>query len=344
MHEVQHLRRIGLARARLSAAQQRIAARDRAVRREILRAADPRLAIAAGRGEGRARILGLEPVHHGLDAIDVLVAEVVLLAQPRRHIDMGDVVAGGRIDAVQRFQEDPVPAETFGDLVQIGAVVAGEAVAQLAEIVAGVGVVEAGIAFQRRFAAGRAMLRQRHGEQRIADGAALAQRTAAAARALQIAGRQIDALGDGAVDLVRVEALDLRRRDRRAEDAEHRSGVEAARHHRRDEFGSHALHDLVGGGDGGEKHFARAARDFRRDEGRRQDRDAGVGEHAERVPLAAGEDHLRIDEGGAALGEFAAVAEHGCDAAAAGLFLLHQREGLPARRHVVRDQRRGQRL
>ena len=69
-----------------------------------------------------------------------------------------------------------------------------------------------------------------------------------------------------------------------------------------------------------------------------------MGQHAERVPLAAGEDHLRIDKGGPGLGEFAAVAQHGRGPAAAGLFLLHQRQRLPARRHVVRDQRRGQRL
>ena len=344
MHEIQHLRRVRLARTRLSATEQRIAARHRAIGREILGAADPRLAIASGSWEGGAGILGLEPVHHGLDAIYVLVYEVVFLAQPRRHIHMGDVVAGGRIDAVQRLEKNPVTAQAFGDPAHVGPIVTGEAIAQLAQVVAGIGVVESGVAFQRGFTAGRAVFRQRHGEQGVTDSAALAKGAAAAARAFQIAGRQVDALGDGTVDLILVEPLNLCRCDSRTEDAEHRSGMEPARHDRRDEFGGHALHDLVGGRHGGDEFPAGALRYFRRRQRCRQDRDAGMGEHAKRVPLAAGEDHFRIDEGCAAFGESAAVAEHGCDPAAAGLFLLHQRKRLSARRHVAGDQSRCQRL
>jgi hypothetical protein len=52
---------------------------------------------------------------------------------------MGDVVAGRRIDPVQRLEKDPITAEALGDPVEGGAVVAGEAVAQQALIVAGVG-------------------------------------------------------------------------------------------------------------------------------------------------------------------------------------------------------------
>ncbi len=69
-----------------------------------------------------------------------------------------------------------------------------------------------------------------------------------------------------------------------------------------------------------------------------------MGQHAERVPLAAGEDHLGVDEGGAGLGQLRAVDEHARDAAAARLFLLHQRQRLLARRHVVRDEGGGERL
>jgi hypothetical protein len=36
--------------------------------------------------QGRARILGLEPVDERFDAVDVLVGEVVLRAEPRRHV------------------------------------------------------------------------------------------------------------------------------------------------------------------------------------------------------------------------------------------------------------------
>ena len=136
---------------------------------------------------------------------------------------------------------------------EVGAGAAGEAVAQAAEIVAGIGVVEAGLALQRGLAARRAVLRHGDGEQCVAHGAALAQRTAAAARAFQVAGGEVDALRDRAVDLLGVELLQLRRGDRGAEDAEHRAGVEAARHHRGDELGGHPLHHLVAGGDGGEE-------------------------------------------------------------------------------------------
>jgi hypothetical protein len=66
-----------------------------------------------------------------------------------------------------------------------------------------------------------------------------------------------------------------------------------------------------------------------------------VREHAERVPLASGKDHLGIHERGAALRQSAAIAQHGRDPAAAGLFLLHQRQGLFAGGHVVSNQRRG---
>src|SRR5437763_697253 len=93
-----------------------------------------------------ARIFGCEPVHDRLDMVDLLVTDVVPVAQPRRHIDMRDVVAGRRIDAVERFEKHPVSAEAGGDLRKIGAVVAGKAVAQQTLIVAGIGMVKAGFA------------------------------------------------------------------------------------------------------------------------------------------------------------------------------------------------------
>ena len=77
---------------------------------------------------------------------------------------MGDVVAGRRINAVERLQKNPIAAEPFGDPGEIGAVRAGKAVAQFAAVVAGIGVVEAGLAFQYRLAARRAVLGQCNGE------------------------------------------------------------------------------------------------------------------------------------------------------------------------------------
>ena len=69
-----------------------------------------------------------------------------------------------------------------------------------------------------------------------------------------------------------------------------------------------------------------------------------MGQHAEGVPFAAGEDHLGIDEGGTRLGQAVAVAQHSGSAASARLLLLHQRQRLAAGQHVSADQRRGKRF
>jgi hypothetical protein len=151
-------------------------------------------------------------------------------------------------------------------------------------------------------------------------------------------------LRDRIVHLAGVEPLDFRRRHRRAENAEHRPGMKAARHDGRDELGRHPLHDLVAGGDGREEGLAVDALPFGRRQRGRQCRGAGMGQHAERVPFAAGEDHLGVDESGPGLGQLRAADEHARRPAPARLFLLHQRQRLPARRHVVRDEGRGERL
>src|SRR6266567_1284135 len=86
-HQVEDLRRVGFARARLPAARQRIAARDRAIGGEILRAADTRRVFDAAAREEGARILSLQPVDDGLDAVDLVIGDAVLGAERRRHID-----------------------------------------------------------------------------------------------------------------------------------------------------------------------------------------------------------------------------------------------------------------
>src|SRR5215468_4654029 len=80
MHQIEHRRRVGLAGTGLPATQQRIAALRRSPGCEILGAADLRRALDATTREGRARILGLEPVDHRFDAFDVRGGYVVLLA------------------------------------------------------------------------------------------------------------------------------------------------------------------------------------------------------------------------------------------------------------------------
>ena len=205
-------------------------------------------------------------------------------------------------------------------------------------------MIEPGLALQCRLAAGNPVPGQGHRQERVAHGTPFAQRAPAAPGTFEIAGGEVDALGDGAVDLGFVERAQLGGGDRRAEDAEHRPGVETARHDRRDELGGHPLHDLVAGGDRGQQRPARSAGRLGRGQRRRQDRRAGVGQHAEGVPLAAGKDRLGIDKGGPGLAELGAAAQHRRRTAAAGFLFLHQRQCLPARRHPVRHQRRGERL
>ena len=70
--------------------------------------------------------------------------------------------------------------------------VAGEAVGELARVVAGVRVIEARRTFEDRFAAADpALLRERDGEHRVAHGGALAQ-----GAAFEVAARQVRAQRD----------------------------------------------------------------------------------------------------------------------------------------------------
>ncbi len=141
------------------------------------------------------------------------------------------------------------------------------------------------------------------------------------------------------MDLVGAEGLDLGRGNGSAEDSEYRACMEAARHHRRDEFGGHTFHHLVGCGDTGEEGAPTAAGDFSGNEGGRQDCGARMGQHAERIPLAARQDHFGIDESRAGFGELGTAAQDGRDTGAARLLLLHQLEGLLAGWHRMGHQR-----
>ena len=87
-----------------------------------------------------------------------------------------------------------VLAELGGELVEAGVRVADEAVGELARVVAGIGVIEAGRTFEHRLAAADlSLLRQRDGEHGVAHGGALAQRAA-----FEVAARQVRAQRDRA--------------------------------------------------------------------------------------------------------------------------------------------------
>src|SRR5262249_24924348 len=154
--------------------------------------------------------------------------------------------------------------EVVRDLTEFCAILAGEAVAQFAAVVPRVGVIKPGLAFQYRFAARRTMSGNSDGKQSVAYRTALPQRATAAPGPFEIAGREVNALRNRAVQLVLVEALNLRGGDRGAKNAEHRPCMKAARHNRRDELGGHPLHDLIAGRHRGQEEAPRAAGALRR--------------------------------------------------------------------------------
>ncbi len=259
----------------------------------------------------------------------------MLRAELRSHVDMRDVVTRRRVDAVERLEEHPVLAERSGDLVEARSRVVDEAVRQLPTVVAGVRVIEAGVAFEDGLAADVALLRERDGEHGVPDGRALAQRAATAARRFGIAGREARAQSDGAVHLVLGEAHHLRGGDGGAEDAEHGAGVEATRHHRGDEVGRHALRDFVACHEAGDEVLAGRADRLGGDERARDDAGARMRQHAERVPLAAREHHLRVGERRAALRHPRPVHQDGGALLDAGLFLGDELHGIDHRRREI---------
>jgi hypothetical protein len=143
------------------------------------------------------------------------------------------------------------------------------------------------------------------------------------------------------VDLILGEPHDLRGGHRRAKDAEHRTGVEAARHHRRNPVGGHPLHDLVAGREAGDEIPSGSAFGLRRDERRRDDRGAWVREHAERIPLSAGQHHFGVGKGGTASGHPGPLHHDGGAAPDAGLFVGHEFHRLLAGRQLRSEERGG---
>ena len=108
-----------------------------------------------------------------------------------------------------------------------------------------------------------------------------------------------------------VQPQNLGSGDGGAKDAEHRPGVKAAGHHRRNEIRRQPLHDLVAGHQAGEEVPARGPCSLRGHEGARDDAGAGMGEHAKGVQLAAGHGHLGVGKSGPAPGHGGAVHHDG---------------------------------
>src|SRR6516165_9068155 len=99
MHQLKDFRWITLARTGCISAQERVAALYGAPSREILSAADAWPAIAAWRVKERARIFRLEPVNQGLDVVNVLIKDIVLLTQAGGQLDMGEVEPGQTVSS-----------------------------------------------------------------------------------------------------------------------------------------------------------------------------------------------------------------------------------------------------
>src|SRR5262249_8207300 len=251
---------------------------------------------------------------------------------------MGDVVARRRIDAIKRLEEHPTLAELFGDGGEVRVAVAGEAVAQAPFPVSGIGEIEAGLAFEDRLAARYPLACQTDGEQRISYRRAFAHRATSAAAAFEVAGSEVDALGERAVNLFGVEAHDLGERNGGPENAEHRTGMKSPRQDGGNEIRRQTIRDLVTRHHAGQKFAAGATRCLRRHERRRHDGAIRVNHHPEGVPLASGKYHPRIDEGGPGSTKAPPVDERRARAAATALFLLNEANGLLCFREIVAEQ------
>ena len=138
-------------------------------------------------------------------------------------------------------------AEFLGDCGEVCGALPREAVAQVPISVSGVGEIEAGFTFKNRVAARNALTCQTDCQQRIAHSCAFAHGTTAAAGTFEVTRSQVDTLGKGTVDLVRIQTHDLRDGSRGTKNTEQRTSMKSARQDGRDEIRGQAFHDLVAG-------------------------------------------------------------------------------------------------
>src|SRR5262245_53612664 len=98
-------------------------------------------------------------------------------------------------------------------------------------------MIEASGAFKDSLAAYVPLLCQPHRQHSVAHRGALAQGTAAAPGPFEVTSRQVHTERDRVVHLILSKVQDLRGGNGGTKNTEHRTGVEATRHHRRNEVG-----------------------------------------------------------------------------------------------------------
>ena len=113
----------------------------------------------------------------------------MLSAELRCDVDVGNVVAGRRVDAVEGFEEHPVLSQSRGDFVQASLGIADKAVGESALVIARIGVIKARIAFEGCFPADVPRLRQRHCQHGIANRSPFAQSPAPDTRPFEVTCR-----------------------------------------------------------------------------------------------------------------------------------------------------------
>src|ERR1700720_1448345 len=166
---------------------------------------------------------------------------------------MGDVIARCRIDAIKGLEEHPMLAELRGDGGEVRVALTGEAVAQAPFPVSSIGEIEAGLAFEHRLSARYSLPCQTDSQQRISYRRTFAHGATTTAAAFEVAGSEVHALGERAMNLFRIEAHDLGDGNRGPENAEHGTGMKSPRHDGRDEIRRQTLRDLVAGRHSGQE-------------------------------------------------------------------------------------------
>src|SRR5262249_26877447 len=132
-----------------------------------------------------------------------------------------------------------------GDGGDVRVALTGEAVAQAPFPVSGIGEIKAGLAFEHRLSARYPLACQPDSQHRISYRRPFAHGATAAAAAFEVARSEVDALGERAVNLFRIEAHDLGDGDRGPKNAEHGTGMKSPREDGGDEIRRQTIRDLV---------------------------------------------------------------------------------------------------
>ena len=154
---------------------------------------------AGGIGEGGRGIGGFEPVEVDGDFFDVGDGELVGGADVGHQFDDGAVVAGGGVDFGSYMEQFPTLAEVGDDGVEGYLGVAAENIGKFAAVVAGEGVVKAGVSFEGGFGAADIFPGEEGGHNAVAGGVGFVEKhfPAAAARPFGGAAGKGASQGDG---------------------------------------------------------------------------------------------------------------------------------------------------